>query len=42
MTKAHLTLGSGELKIRGEYYFLSVVKSQTIHGFNNNFLICNR
>jgi hypothetical protein len=26
----------------GAYYFLSVVKSQKIPGFNNNFLICNR
>ena len=26
----------------GAYYFLSLVKSQKIHGFNNNFLICNR
>jgi hypothetical protein len=25
----------------GAYYFLSVVKSKKIHGFNNNFLICN-
>jgi hypothetical protein len=35
MTKAHL----GELKKKGgAYYFLSVVKSKKIHGFNNNFL----
>ena len=36
--------GSGELnkKRGGAYYFLSVVKSQNIHGFNKNFLICNR
>jgi hypothetical protein len=26
----------------GAYYFLSMVKSQKMHGFNNNFLICNR
>ena len=24
------------------YYFLSMVKSKKNHGFNNNFLICNR
>jgi hypothetical protein len=35
MTKANMT---GELKKRGAYYFLSVVKSKKIHGFNNNFL----
>ena len=34
--------GLGELKKGGTYYFLSVVKSQKIHGVNNNFLICNR
>jgi hypothetical protein len=44
MTKAHMTLGSGELKGGGggAYYFLSMVKSpKKNHGFNNN-LICNR
>jgi hypothetical protein len=35
MTKANMT---GELKKRDAYYFLSVVKSKKIHGFNNNFL----
>ena len=42
MTKAHMTLYRWARKKRGAYYFISVVKSQKIHGFNNNFLICNR
>jgi hypothetical protein len=44
MTKAHLILWVrwAKKKKGGAYYFLSMVKSQKIQGFNNNFLICNR
>ena len=43
MTKANMTLWVRWAKKNGgAYYFLSVIKSQQIHGFNNNFLICNR
>ena len=43
MSKVHMILWVRWAKKKGgAYYFLSMVKSQNIHGFNNNFLICNR